>query len=211
VSYRHPTSPRGHARSPGLVAVHTLTLTLAACGGSSGSTATTATTGAISSGGSTSTSISTSGSSGGSKASTPSGSGGASAKVIKVCDVLPVADVAKLSGLPLTKAEEVDLPMPGTASIAKCSYTSADRTQQIGVTTHDAGNSDAVKKALAAEADIFSSRKVSGVGDLAYFSSAPGVGGLTVLYGSTEIKVSATQEIQQDVAVTIADALHAKL
>lgn len=194
---RHKTFAEGRARSTGLATVLTLALALAlglsACGSSGGSS---------SAGGN--------GSSGGTK--TPagaSGSGGARAKAVKVCDLLPVADVAKLSGLPLTKAKAETLP--ASLPIAKCSYTSNDGMQEISVTTHGSQNADAAKKALSEEAGVMGGKKLADVGDVAYFSSALGVGGLTALYGATVIDVRATQELQQDVAVKIAEALHAKL
>lgn len=236
MNVRQRPVPRRSIRSARLVTVLSLGLTLAAglsaCGSSGGgssvssgttvapvstpspSTGPSSSTGGASSDGSagpagTAKSDAPSAASGSDAPGQTSGAGGASASLVEVCDLLPVVDVARLSGLPLTTAEKVDLP--GPTPVAKCSYTSEDRSQQIGVTTRQVGNLDALKQVLATEAGINGGKEVAGVGDLAYFSSAPGVGGLTVVYGTTEVKVSATQEIQQDVAIQIADALHAKL
>lgn len=187
----HGLSPRGPSRTAGLVAVLTLALTLSACG-SSGS----------------SSSANGSGSNKGTTAPAgTSGSGGVSAKTIKVCDLLPVADVANASGLPLTKAKES--PVEGSPPISGCEYTSADGNQSIKVSTHQARDTDSMKQVMAATASASGAKKVPGVGDAAYFDSNNK--GLTALYGTTVIQVNTGQDIQQDVAVKLADSLHAKL
>ena len=135
-------------------------------------------------------------------------SGATSGKPIKVCDVMPVADVAKLSGLPLTKAVE-DTSSPEILN--RCAYKSADGSQEISISTHVGADSATVKSAMTEQAGVMNSKPVTGVGDAAYFSNQLGVGGLSVLYGVREVDVRATQELSQDVAVKIAEAFHAKL
>lgn len=133
---------------------------------------------------------------------------GSTGKQYKICELLPVADVAELTGLPLTKTEaEKENPQ---VPISKCSYESTDASQQIIVTIQQ-GPPDVMKKLVTDLADATGDQKVPNLGDAAYYSKALGVGGLKVLYGGTKVQVSGFQPLDEGTAAKVVEAVHAKL
>ncbi len=119
---------------------------------------------------------------------------------VNVCDLLPVATVASVTGEPLTVAKEDDTP---SYKIYSCSYTSANGTSGVDVSVlalDAAAGFDGDLQAAGAGA-----KQISGLGDKAFSS----VLGVKALFGNVSITVSNLQS--DDAAETLIRTLQPKL
>jgi len=198
---------------PGLRAVLSLVVVAfaaAACGGGGSATPAASSsaqsvTPAASAGGSASASVQASaGASQAAPASAGTAAGGAG-QPVKVCDLLPVATVASITGQQLTQATESD-----TAALQSygCYYGGADLD---GVTVTVADGAADTFDTLMQEALALGGEQVSGLGDKAYHA----VLGVNALFGDVSIFAStdlaATALQPDDAAVTLIKTLQPKL
>ncbi len=119
---------------------------------------------------------------------------------VSVCDLLPVAMVASVTGEPLTVAKENDTT---DYKIYACSYTSADGTSGVDVSVlalDAAAGFDSDLQAAGAGA-----KQISGLGDKAFSS----ILGVKALFGNVSITVSNLQS--DDAAATLIRTLQPKL
>jgi len=198
---------------PGLRAVLSLVVVAfaaAACGGGGSATPAASSsaqsvTPAASAGGSASTSVQASaGASQSAPASAGTAAGGAG-QPVKVCDLLPVATVASITGQQLTQATESD-----TAALQSygCYYGGAGLA---GVTVTVADGAADTFDTLMQEALALGGEQVSGLGDKAYHA----VLGVNALFGDVSIFAStdlaATALQPDDAAITLIKTLQPKL
>ena len=198
---------------PGLRAVLSLVVVAfaaAACGGGGSATPAASSsaqsvTPAASAGGSASASVQASaGASQAAPASAGTAAGGAG-QPVKVCDLLPVATVASITGQQLTQATESD-----TAALQSygCYYGGAGLA---GVTVTVADNAAGTFDTLMQEALALGGEQVSGLGDKAYHA----VLGVNALFGDVSIFAStdlaATALQPDDAAITLIKTLQPKL
>ena len=198
---------------PGLRAVLSLVVVAfaaAACGGGGSATPATSSsaqsvTPAASAGGSASASAqATAGASQAAPASAGTAAGGAG-QPVKVCDLLPVATVASITGQQLTQATESD-----TAALQSygCYYGGAGLA---GVTVTVADGAADTFDTLMQEALALGGEQVSGLGDKAYHA----VLGVNALFGDVSIFAStdlaATALQPDDAAITLIKTLQPKL
>ena len=198
---------------PGLRAVLSLVVVAfaaAACGGGGSATPAASSsaqsvTPAASAGGSASASVQASaGASQAAPASAGTAAGGAG-QPVKVCDLLPVATVASITGQQLTQATESD-----TAALQSygCYYGGAGLA---GVTVTVADGAADTFDTLMQEALALGGEQVSGLGDKAYHA----VLGVNALFGegsifaSTDLAATALQP--DDAAITLIKTLQPKL
>jgi hypothetical protein len=194
--------------SAGLVAI---AFVIAGCGGS---TATTAPAAASSAQAAAPAASAASGASAGAQASAgasaaaPASAGtaaGGAGQPVKVCDLLPVATVASITGQSLTQATESD-----TAALQSfgCYYGG---TGLAGVTVTVADNAAGTFDTLMQEALALGGEQVSGLGDKAYHA----VLGVNALFGDVSIFAStdlaATALQPDDAAITLIKTLQPKL
>jgi len=198
---------------PGLRAVLSLVVVAfaaAACGGGGSATPAASSsaqsvTPAASAGGSASASVQASaGASQAAPASAGTAAGGAG-QPVKVCDLLPVATVASITGQQLTQATESD-----TAALQSygCYYGGAGLA---GVTVTVADGAADTFDTLMQEALALGGEQVSGLGDKAYHA----VLGVNALFGDVSIFAStdlaATALQPDDAAITLIKTLQPKL
>ena len=194
--------------SVGLVAI---AFAIAGCGGSTASTAPAAASSAQAAAPAASAA---SGASAGGQASTgasqaaPASAGtaaGGAGQPVKVCDLLPVATVASITGQQLTQATESD-----TAALQSygCYYGGAGLA---GVTVTVADGAADTFDTLMQEALALGGEQVSGLGDKAYHA----VLGVNALFGDVSIFAStdlaATALQPDDAAITLIKTLQPKL
>ena len=198
---------------PGLRAVLSLVVVAfaaAACGGGGSATPAASSsaqsvTPAASAGGSASTSVQASaGASQSAPASAGTAAGGAG-QPVKVCELLPVATVASITGQQLTQATESD-----TAALQSygCYYGGAGLA---GVTVTVADGAADTFDTLMQEALALGGEQVSGLSDKAYHA----VLGVSALFGDVSIFAStdlaATALQPDDAAITLIKTLQPKL
>ena len=198
---------------PGLRAVLSLVVVAfaaAACGGGGSATPAASSsaqsvTPAASAGGSASASVQASaGASQAAPASAGTAAGGAG-QPVKVCDLLPVATAASITGQQLTQATESD-----TAALQSygCYYGGAGLA---GVTVTVADGAADTFDTLMQEALALGGEQVSGLGDKAYHA----VLGVNALFGDVSIFAStdlaATALQPDDAAITLIKTLQPKL
>ena len=108
-------------------------------------------------------------------ATTPAGSTGEPPTTgpVAVCELLPAARVAALTGLPISQAEEADTP---SAQTYTCDYSSADGTQNLTLQVRLGVSADT----FLPSGTVFA---VEGLGDQAYTSNT----GLHARFGSAEV------------------------
>jgi hypothetical protein len=134
-----------------------------------------------------------------------SGSGGTSISdgighPVNVCQLLPAATVASVSGEPITKADEQDTP---SYKIYMCDYTSADGTSGLTVSVLALDAAPGYDGSLQAAGS--GAKPISGLGDKAFTS----ILGLQALFGNVSITVS---DLQSDAAAeTLIKDLQPKL
>ncbi len=137
-------------------------------------------------------------------ATTGTAEGGAG-QPVKVCDLLPLAQVVSITGQPLTQATEND-----TASLQDygCYYGGAG---SAGVQVTVSANAASTFDSLMQEALALGGEQVSGLGDKAYHA----VLGVNALFGDVSIFAStnpAATALQPDaVAITLIKTLQPKL
>ena len=197
---------------PGLRAVLSLVVVAfaaAACGGGGSATPAASSsaqsvTPAASAGGSASASVQAS--AGASQAAPASaGAAGGAGQPVKVCELLPVATVASITGQQLTQATESD-----TAALQSygCYYGGAGLA---GVTVTVADGAADTFDTLMQEALALGGEQVSGLGDKAYHA----VLGVNALFGDVSIFAStdlaATALQPDDAAITLIKTLQPKL
>ena len=119
---------------------------------------------------------------------------------VDVCSLLPVADVARISGEPLTVAKEDDTV---SYKIYGCSYTSTDGTSGVDVSVLALDAAAGYDGGLQAAGS--GAKQISGVGDKAYSA----ITGVQALFGNVSITVSNLQS--DDAAVQIIKELQPKL
>jgi glucose/arabinose dehydrogenase len=171
------------SRPPLLVTILLTGLAMAACSSSSSSQ-----------GGTSSSSAAATGSSAKSSASAPtpapsgSSSGGHGGSVsdglghpVNVCQLLPVATVASVSGENLTQAKEDDTL---SYKIYACDYSNAAGTDGVDVSVLAQDAAPGYDGALSAAG--FGAKQISGLGDKAFSS----ILGLQALFGNVSITVS---------------------
>ena len=193
--------------SAGLIAI---AFAIAGCGGSTASTAPAAASSAQAAAPAASAA---SGASAGGQASTgasqaapaSAGAAGGAGQPVKVCDLLPVATVASITGQQLTQATESD-----TAALQSygCYYGGAGLA---GVTVTVADGAADTFDTLMQEALALGGEQVSGLGDKAYHA----VLGVNALFGDVSIFAStdlaATALQPDDAAITLIKTLQPKL
>ncbi len=118
---------------------------------------------------------------------------------VSVCDLLPVATVASVTGEPLTVAKEDDT---ADYKLYSCSYTSADGTSGVDVSVLALDAAAGFDSGMQADS---SAKLISGLGDKAF----SGVLGVEALFGNVQITVSDLQSV--DAAVTLIKTLQPKL
>jgi Protein of unknown function (DUF3558) len=121
---------------------------------------------------------------------------------VNVCSLLPAATVASITGEPITKAQEQDLP--GIKGY-NCNYTSADGTSGlvVNVLAEDAAAGFAANE--QAEDSVMKGRVITGLGDKAYSN----ISGLQALFGNVLIIVANLQS--DSAAETLIRTLQPKL
>jgi hypothetical protein len=156
-------------------------LMVAGCSSSSTKSGTTSNAAATGNSGGSSASGSTTPPSGGSK----SGHGGSVSDglghPVNVCQLLPVATVASVSGENLTQAKEDDTP---SYKIYACDYSNAAGTDGLDVSVLAEGAAPGYDGALSAAGT--GAKQISGLGDKAFSS----ILGLQALFGNVSITVS---------------------
>jgi hypothetical protein len=189
--------------SVGLVAI---AFAIAGCGGSTASTAPAAASSAQAAAPAASAA---SGASAGGQASTgasqaaPASAGTAAAgagQPVKVCDVLPVATVASITGGPFAVAKETDIPQGNNYA---CVYTSTDGTSEVTVSVTPVAGAAAYNFNLKVNGT--GAKVINGLGDKAFTSIA----GVYALFGDVQIVVSDLQS--DDAAATLIKTLQPKL
>ncbi len=119
---------------------------------------------------------------------------------VNICDLLPVATVASISGEPLTVAKEDDTPNYKTYS---CSYMSANGTSGLDVNVLALDAAAGFDSTL--QANSTGARQISGLGDKAFTA----ITGVEALFGNVSITVSNLQS--DDAAITLIKTLQPKL
>ncbi len=189
--------------SVGLVGV---AFAIAACGGSAATIAPTAVSGSTQSaapGASAAASASTGGPAAGATAQAGAGSAGSAndglGHPVNVCDLLPVATVASISGEPLAVAKEDDTPDYKTYA---CDYSSANGTSGLDVSVLALDAAAGFDSIMQADSNA---KVINGLGDRAFSS----ILGVYALFGNVQITVSNLQS--DDAAVTLIKTLQPKL
>jgi hypothetical protein len=128
------------------------------------------------------------------KAATASGGSPGGGKTIDLCNLMPVATVAQLSGQPVTVAKADNTV--ASSGIYNCNYTSADgvtdlsQIGQVGITVHTSSGKLDYDSGLEAVRSVnvgaAKPNDISGLGDKAYSS----IDGVHALFGNVEIEVS---------------------
>jgi hypothetical protein len=118
---------------------------------------------------------------------------------VNVCDLLPMATVASITGEPLTVAKEDDT---ADYKLYSCSYTSANGTSGVDVSVLALDAAAGFDSGMQADS---SAKLISGLGDKAF----SGVLGVEALFGNVQITVSNLQSV--DAAVTLIKTLQPKL
>ena len=118
---------------------------------------------------------------------------------VNICDLLPVATVASVTGEPLTVAKEDDT---AGYKIYSCSYTSASGTSGVDVSVLALDAAAGFDSTMHADP---SAKVISGLGDKAFSS----ILGVFALFGNVQISVSNLQS--DDVAITLIKTLQPKL
>ena len=189
--------------SVGLVIV---AFAIAGCGGSAATTAPAAVSSSTPSGApaaSDTGSPSTGGQTAGAASQAGAGSAGSASDglghPVNICDLLPVATVASVTGEPLSVAKEDDT---AGYKIYSCSYTSADGTSGVDVSVLALDAAAGFDSAMKADANA---KVINGLGDKAFSS----ILGVFALFGNVQITVS---NLQSDAAaVTLIKTLEPKL
>ena len=119
---------------------------------------------------------------------------------VSVCDVLPAATVASVTGEPLTVATEDDTT---DYKIYACTYTSANGTSEVRVSVLALDAAAGFDGALQAAGS--GAKEISGLGDKAFSS----VLGVKALFGNVSITVSNVRS--DDAAATLIKTLQPKL
>jgi hypothetical protein len=123
---------------------------------------------------------------------------------INVCATLPATTVASIIGLPITQAQEQDVPHGG---IYTCDYTSTSGTSgcTLSVTTNQGDM--AYGFVLQADSSVAPAhvQQISGLGDRAFSA----IDGVHVLYGKTLIAVEGLSS--DSAAESLIRAMQAKL
>jgi hypothetical protein len=111
---------------------------------------------------------------------------------VNICNVLPVATVASVSGEAITVAKEDDTP---SVKIYSCDYTSADGTSGVTVSVLAMDAAVGYDGSVAANKSVSAAgyKPIPGLGDKAFTSIA----GVEALFGNVSITVS---DLQSDAA-----------
>ncbi len=118
---------------------------------------------------------------------------------VNICDLLPVATVASITGEPLTVSKEDDTP---DFKIYSCSYTSASGTSGVDVSVLALDAAAGFDSGMQADS---SAKLISGLGDKAF----SGILGVEALFGNVQISVT---NLQSDAAaITLIKTLQPKL
>ena len=189
--------------SVGLVAI---AFAIAGCGGSAATTAPAAVSGSSQSAApaaSAAPSASTGGQPAGATAQPAAANGGTAedgiGHPVNICDLLPVATVASVTGEPLTIAKE-----DATAGykIYGCDYSSANGTSGVTVSVLALDAAAGFDSTMKADANA---KAINGLGDKAFSS----ILGVFALFGNVQISVSNLQS--DDAAIKLIKTLQPKL
>ncbi len=118
---------------------------------------------------------------------------------VNVCDLLPVATVASISGEPLTVSKEDDT---AGYKIYGCDYGNADGTSGVTVSVLALDAAAGFDSAMQADSNA---KVINGLGDKAFSS----ILGVNALFGNVQITVSDLQS--DDAAITLIKTLQPKL
>lgn len=118
---------------------------------------------------------------------------------VNICDLLPVATVASITGEPLTVSKEDDT---AGYKLYSCSYTSADGTSGVDVSVLALDAAAGFDSTMQADSNA---KVINGLGDKAFSS----ILGVFALFGNVQITVSNLQS--DNAAVTLIKTLQPKL
>jgi hypothetical protein len=123
---------------------------------------------------------------------------------INVCATLPPATVATIIGLPITQAQEQDVP---GGSVYTCDYTSTSGTSGCTLSVTTVEGDMAYNFVLQADSSVGPAhvQQISGLGDKAFSA----IDGVHVLYGKTLIAVEGLTS--DPAAESLIKAMQAKL
>ncbi len=118
---------------------------------------------------------------------------------VKICDLLPVATVASITGEPLTVSKEDDT---ADYKIYGCDYSSANGTSGVTVSVLALDAAAGFDNIIQADPNA---KVINGLGDKAFSS----ILGVYALFGNVQITVSNLQS--DDAAITLIKTLQPKL
>jgi hypothetical protein len=118
---------------------------------------------------------------------------------VSICDLLPVATVASVTGEPLTLAKGDDT---AGYKIYGCDYSSADGTSAVTVSVLALDAAAGFDSTMQADSNA---KVINGLGDKAFSS----ILGVFALFGNVQITVSNLQS--DDAAITLIKTLRPKL
>ena len=197
-------SIRSHPGSRAVLSLVVVAFAAAACGGGGSATpAASSSAQSVTPAASAAGSASTGGQPAGATAQAAAANGGTVedgiGHPVSICDLLPVATVASVTGEPLTLAKEDDT---AGYKIYVCDYSSADGTSGVRVSVLALDAAAGFDSTMQADSNA---KVINGLGDKAFSS----ILGVFALFGNVQITVSNLQS--DDAAITLIKTLQPKL